>query len=142
MAIRIRTWSGQPKYIGIAGGAKVLYWSDETLAGHPLLITEGEFDCLIAYQVAQKFALPLSVISLASASNSRIAPYWYLKLLGAPTLFARMDKDKAGQHALHELQKLSASVRAVQVPECKDINDYFLKAGEVAVCQWLNTMLD
>jgi DNA primase len=140
-AIRIRTDSGQPKYLSIRGGRTTLYWSDSIVPGDPILLTEGEFDCLITHQTAQSLGISLSTVSLASASNSRINRRWWSRLITSPQLLVRVDDDKAGRGALEELRRLTAAVRAVQVPAEKDINDYYLKAGTDGVAEWLRQLL-
>jgi len=135
--VRVRTDSGQPKYGGIEGGQKALYWADHVMPGTPVVITEGEFDALILWQTSMKLWIDVSVVSLCSAANKDINRVWWRYLQGAPELFLRADDDAAGAAAVAALRTVSASVRAIQVPETKDINDYHQKYGTLAVCNWI-----
>lgn len=122
-AVRIRTDSGIPKYVGIAGGSKALYWADHITPQQPVMIVEGEFDCLIVHQVVSDVVSP---VAIASASNSRINRRWLPFLITAPVIMARMDADGAGQKALAGLQELSSRIHPVSVPVGKDVNEYYL----------------
>ncbi len=95
-ALRVRRAVGDPKYMGVAGGSKALYWSDAILRGLPVLIVEGEFDALTAWQCACDLVSP---VAIASASNADINPYWFPKLIAAPRILARMDDDGGGNKA-------------------------------------------
>jgi DNA primase len=79
--------------------------------------------------------------SIGSAANGHIDPRWYRKLLAAPRILARMDNDAAGDRAAAAIEALSGAVRRVQVPTGKDINDFYLDAGEDALWDWLAASL-
>lgn len=138
-ALRVRTNSGKPKYQGVSGGSKALYWSDFVEPGAPVVMTEGEFDALVVWQAARRLWMDVCPVSIASASNKDINRRWYPKLIGAPMILARFDRDDAGVKALDVLSQLTHAVRAIQVPDAdvKDINDYVLKHGAPALCKWL-----
>ena len=52
-----------------------------------------------------------------------------------------MDADQAGAGAAAQLMAISGSVRSVQVPMGKDMNEFYLRDGEDAVREWVKTML-
>lgn len=135
-AVKVRRATGTPKYVGIKGGSSSgLYWSDKIIPGDSILITEGEFDCLLAWQLANFITSP---VALGSASNHSVNPRWYSKLITSPLLLVRMDNDNAGQKAQRELAKISRAVRLIQVPEEKDITDYHQRMNNpVAVFRWI-----
>jgi DNA primase len=131
--IRVRR-SVEPKYMGVAGGARCLYLSRHIQPGLPVLVCEGEFDALIAWQAAGDLISP---VALASASNAQINPRWYPALIGAPLILARMDEDAAGAKALAKLRAISQVVQPVTVPVGKDINDFYREVGEDVFRQWI-----
>lgn len=141
-ALRFRTDSGEPKYIGVSGGRNSLYWADNVKPGLPLMIVEGEFDCLILAQAIPDLVSPVAIVG---ASNNRINPRWYRHFLFAPIVLARMDQDDAGQKALQNLRELSACVRPIRVPRGKDVNEYFLGCGDshrMRMTAWIENALD
>ncbi len=134
--IKVRRAAGEPRYQQVSGGnlASCLYGVDLVQPGLPLLITEGEFDALIARQVAGDL---MSAVALGSASNWHINPRWYPRLLTVPRILVRMDADAAGAGAAAQLAQLSRAVTCVQVPVGKDVNDFFLTAGLNSVRSWV-----
>ncbi len=131
--IRVRR-AVDPKYMGVSGGARCLYLSRHVQPGLPVLVCEGEFDALMAWQAAGDLISP---VALASASNAQINPRWYSALIGAPLILARMDEDAAGSKALAKLRAISYAVRPVQVPVGKDINDFYREVGEDGFRAWV-----
>lgn len=141
-AVRVRRPPGLdgPKYIGVRGGSKALYWSDEIEERFPVIITEGEFDALCLYIAAYEHA---STVSIASASNKEIAARWKARLLTAPIILARMDGDGAGNKAAALLGSSFSRLATIQVPApYKDVNEFFLGAGREAVQVWVEESLN
>lgn len=136
-AVRVRRAAGDVKYVGISGGSKALYWSDHVKPITPVMITEGEFDALIAWQVARQYKIDLSPVALASASNKKINRRWWAKLTSAPSILTRVDDDDAGRAAITELKKLSRAVFPVQVSIGKDVTDYYLACGGYELAGWM-----
>lgn len=140
-AVRVRRPPGLEgaKYMGIRGGSKALYWSDEVVPTLPILITEGEFDALIAWQsVGPGCPVEVCPVALASASNHRLDHRWLNKFLFAPRIFARLDADSAGMKAVEGLRQMVRTVEAVQVPAPhKDVNELFQAGGYDAMRQWV-----
>lgn len=116
-----------------------LYLADRILPRTPLIITEGEFDALIAWQVGGDFA---RAAAIGSASYARIDRRWYGALLGVPRVIACMDADAAGAGAAAQLALVSSAVKCVQVPVGKDMNEFYLQAGGNAVYTWLKQAAD
>ena len=140
-AVRVRraaVTERNAKYQAVRGGKKTLYWADETAWQHPMMVLEGEFDCLAIWQCAGDL---ISAVAIGSAANKNINRRWWMKLVGAPQIFARMDADSAGQQALATLQQLSRRVRSVQVPRYKDVNDLLRFEGCETVRQWVVSFL-
>lgn len=139
-ALRVRRATGDPKYMGVSGGSKALYWSGAILPGLPILIVEGEFDALVAWQCAADLVSP---VALGSASNADINPYWFPKLMSAPRILARLDDDAAGGKYMPKLAALSQCVVPVRVPAGKDVNEFYELSGfhRDPVRQWLLEVL-
>lgn len=135
--VRVRR-STDPKYLTIPGGRKALYGVDLITPGLPLFIDEGEFNCMVLQQEVGNLVSPLA---LASASNAAINPRWYPHLISAPRIYVRADADAAGQAAVAKLQAISKSVVPVQVPEGKDVNDYYLAVGEDRFYEWIQEIV-
>lgn len=143
-AVRIRRPPGieGAKYMGIRGGSKALYWFDQLESRLPILLVEGEFDALVAWQEAGPGCLvEVCPLALASASNKNLSADWLAGLITAPLIYSRMDADGAGSKANEALQHLSARVRPVSVPEgYKDITELHL-AGAGLVRSWVSDLL-
>jgi len=139
--IKVRRAAGEQRYQQIGGGniRGCLYLADRILPRTPLIITEGEFDALIAWQVGWDFA---RAAAIGSASHARIDRRWYGMLLGVPRVIACMDADAAGAGAAAQLAALSGAVKCVQVPSGKDLNEFYQQVGENAVKEWLQTMVN
>ena len=115
-----------------------LYLADRIEPGQPLVLTEGEFDALTAWQLGWG---KLSVASIGSASNQRINLRWHGKLLAAPRLLVCMDADEAGEKAAIEIATLSRAVKIIQVPTGKDMNEFHCIANGPVAYDWLMSQL-
>ncbi len=139
--IKVRRAAGEQRYQQVSGGhlKGCLYLADNIQPGLPLFLTEGEFDALTAWQIGWG---KISVASIGSASNQHINLCWYGKLLAAPRLLVCMDADEAGERAASEIATLSRAVKRVQVPLGKDLNEFYLRAGQRLVGEWLKLVSD
>lgn len=134
--IKVRRAAGQQRYQQLSGGniKGGLYLADDLQPGLPLLLTEGEFDALISQQIGTGL---ISAAAIGSAANRDINPRWFPKLIAAPKILVRMDADQAGAGAAAQIASLSQAVRCVQVPQGKDVNEFYLSAGQAAVQAWM-----
>lgn len=48
-----------------------------------------------------------------------------------------MDADEAGEKAATELATISSAVKIIQVPTGKDMNEFYLQAGQHLASEWL-----
>ncbi|MBZ0277637.1 MAG: toprim domain-containing protein [Anaerolineae bacterium] len=137
--IKVRRAAGEPRYQQVRGGriSHSLYLGDDIRPGLPILLTEGEFDALIARQVGEGL---ISAAAIGSAANRRITPRWYPKFLTAPSILIRMDADQAGQGAASQIASLSQAARCIQVPQGKDVNEFYLMGGYGVVREWIKTI--
>lgn len=134
-ALRVRTFDNPKlsKYVN-ATGSKVsgtLYGAGALAAGKPVLMVEGEFDCLLAQQDAGD---TLAVVTLGPASN-RLSAHWRAVLLKAPVIYLALDNDAAGQQAAAALVEAlaGADVRLLHYPDgMKDYTDYRHAGGTLA----------
>lgn len=137
-AVKFRRSAGDPKYIQLAGGnqANALYNADAIRAGLPVFIVEGEFDVLVAQQLAGDLAV---FVTLGSASN-RLSQRWVSTIADKKVVLA-LDNDQAGREAT---EKIAASLSAVSLASplsesAKDITDYVLADGDLRA--WVSAAL-
>ncbi len=133
--------AGEQRCQQVSGGniRGCLYLADRILPRTPLIITEGEFDALIAMQVSEDFARSAAI---GSASHARIDRRWYGTLLGVPRVIACMDADAAGAGASAQIATISGAVKCLQVPSGKDLSEFYQQTGENTVKEWLQTMVN
>ena len=139
-AVRIRTRTGKlaiaaeyddsyldNKYMSITGSRQTagLFGADGFDAGKTVIITEGEFDAMLASQTSGFHA-----ITRGSAGDHRnISDIWLSKLSLADQIYGILDTDAAGQAASQALlQKLDNFV-PLTLPSGKDISEYLLENG-------------
>ncbi len=139
--IKIRQPEGiDPKYRMIKGGHKALYGGDRVQGRPDLILCEGEFDSLLAWQAAAGVA---DVVTLASASANPAADDIPL-LAGARRIWAAYDTDKAGKEGAAKLAALSGRIQRLAWPDnapatAKDITDLW-RAG-ILLAPWLMQQL-
>lgn len=135
-AIKVRRANDEPKYAQIAGGSSGgLYNGDALTGARAVLFCEGEFDALLAHQEADGMVAAVTLGSAASTLNDR----WAMDLLPVPLILVAYDSDGAGMRGAAKLQMLSNRVHAIEVPEGKDITDYYKRGGDVFT--WLSQQL-
>jgi len=139
--IKVRRAAGQQRYQQVSGGniKGGLYNADTIQPGLPILITEGEFDTLIAHQAGTGL---ISSVAIGSATNKRINSRWFPQFITAPSIFIRMDDDQAGQGASEKIVGLSQASRTIQVPLGKDVNDFYLLVGQGIVRDWISAIIE
>lgn len=115
---------------------------DETLSGHPVIITEGEFDCISVIQAG--FPRCVSVpdgwsTKADEADGAKMKPILEAEELmrKAPCIIVAADADVTGEAFIRAIAALFEDqivVKAVRWPEdCKDANDVLCKydVGEI-----------
>lgn len=148
---KYRTITGEKRF-SQDKDAKKLFWNfdallDETLRDQPLIITEGEFDAMVAMQCG--FARVVSVPDgappeIITDPDSR--KYTYVAeamslLSKAPYVVLAVDGDRAGQNLRHDLEVRIGRHRCrwVKYPSgCKDLNDVFMQYGQAMVVEIIN----
>lgn len=118
--------------------------SDVTLYNQPLIITEGEWDALIAIQCGFVKTVSVPTGAPQSAIEGDSKKYRYLTGLAEmlptkiPFIILAVDDDKAGRNLFHDLSLRLGKVycRYVIYPEgCKDLNEVYLKHGRDKVIE-------
>ena len=134
--IKVRRAAGEQRYHQVSGGniKGGLYLADTIKPGLPILITEGEFDALIARQAGIEM---IASAAIGSASNKRINSRWFPKFITAPSILIRMDNDQAGQGASEQIAGLSQATRCIQVPQGKDVNEFYILSRHETVRNWI-----
>jgi twinkle protein len=122
-------------------GAPLAFWNgdaihDRTLRDAPLIITEGEFDGMVAMQAGHRRVV--SVPNGAPPAYGQKYPWLdpYLSALKeiSPIVLA-VDGDNAGANLLHDLALQLGRVKCkwVSYPTGKDLNDLWLAGGPALV---------
>ena len=139
--MKVRRAVGEQRYHQVSGGniKGSLYLADDIKPGLPIMLTEGEFDALITRQAGMGL---ISAAAIGSAANRRINARWFPKFITVPSILIRMDDDLAGQGASEQISRLSQAVKCVQVPQGKDINEFYLMAGQAPVGKWIKASLE
>jgi DNA primase len=136
--IKVRRAAGKPKYVQVGGGkiSAGLYNAHNIRPGKPLLLTEGEFDCLLIQQVAGDL---VNVATLGSATT-KLSYHWLATLATCNPILACYDNDEAGSKGGGSLASLSARIVNVRVPVGKDPTD--LEMSEPgALREWILSLL-
>lgn len=116
------------KYRRVAGGASgTLYAPWDWEKGRPVLLTEGEFDAMVAWQAVGDLC---NVGTFGSASNAGIPARWLPRFATAPAILVATDPDTAGNRAAARFGMLSARVRRVTLPAGQDVSDFVVSGGD------------
>lgn len=132
-------------------GAPLLLWNadalshPEVLAGAPVVITEGEWDALVAltarvpHVVSVPNGAPSSITDEPENAKRYEWVYRHLKELEQVKQFViAADGDEAGMNLAHDLVSLLGAERCrwIKYPDgCKDLNDVALAFGHAAVAE-------
>lgn len=117
----------RPKYHAVHGSVLTLFGSLRLKERKTLVLAEGEFDAMLAWQAAGDL---VDVASLGSASKG-IDPRAAMYLLGATRIFVALDADKAGETGAVKLLASSPRMRRIDVPAGQDLTDYAVGGGDV-----------
>lgn len=145
---KYRTIAGEKRFCQDADAVKC-FWNmdvitDPSLANEPLIITEGEFDAMIAIQCG--YQRTVSVPDGAPAEQIGDGPsrkYDFLDtapqaLKDVREIILATDGDGPGTNLMHDLALRLGRARCkwVKYPkECKDLNDAFRQYGEKGVTE-------
>ena len=134
--IKIRQFERGPKYLHITGSVPALFGTESLLGAPLILLTEGEFDCMLTWKILRDIA---GVATLGSASKKLDLAQWARYLLPAKEIIAVLDTDHAGKTGAHYLAGLSSQIHPVRIPSLipsgKDITDFVQAGGDL--WEWL-----
>lgn len=127
--------SREGKYRHVTGGGDSWpYGTDSCKGREALLLTEGEFDQLLAWQEAGDL---LDVLAMKSLRRE-----WLSLLLPYPRILAAYDRDRAGAAFGRALTETTARVHLVQVPleqDKADLTKFHQAGGDLRL--WLEIQL-
>lgn len=136
--VKIRRPAGEPRYIGIAGGHPLLFGADQLTGKADLLLTEGEFDAMLAWQEARDLVDVATLGSCNATPRGRTFPY----LLPYRRLLVAYDVDQPGEEGA---AKWSWTARATRIPppladgQGKDLTDFWRAGGDLRT--WLAAVI-
>lgn len=123
---KVRRPAGDPKYMYARGSRPALYGVD-LLQGHAdLVLTEGEFDCILAHRLVADRA---DVATLGSASDRDIR-MWLPVLVRYQRIWLGFDRDEAGEKARTRWLAMTRRARVLNVPAGKDWTDAWRELGD------------
>lgn len=135
-AINVRRPTGEPKYKMVAGSSRRgLYLGEEIVPGRPTLLTEGEFDALLAWQLVRDL---VNVATLGSAGDrpDRTA---ILQLITSPLILVAYDADPAGSEGAEFWRGATARVHRIPIPCGNDITEFHQHGGDFGT--WIRGQL-
>lgn len=122
-----------PKYLSLTGSKPGLFNYDGVNKNTPLIICEGEFDCMIIYQSGFK-----NVVSVGAGANSLtdLIEQYKTFLDGFESLIIFSDNDEAGRSMERDfLKAFPDKVRLIDklIMQLKDANEEYLKGGAESI---------
>lgn len=122
--VKARQLGGNVKYLSIRGGVNTMFGVDRMKRdSRPLLIVEGEFDAMVAWQECADY---VDVVALPGAGQ-RLSMADMMMLSTRRRILACFDDDEAGKKGLRYMQSISTAVEPVTTPGgCHDLNDALL----------------
>ena len=134
-AVRIRTHDEDThldKYLNIRGSkpASGLFTANNIEADKPVLMLEGEFDALLAYQ-----ELGIPAVTRGSAGNHHNIPSNIKEILEQANIIVSIfDNDLAGQEASRKISDQFNNIIPLKLPVGKDFTDYIINhSGDIEI---------
>jgi DNA primase len=116
------------KYRLVTGSRRVLFGCDHLTGKPDVLITEGEFDALLAWQEAREH---IDVLTMGAAKDLP-AGTWLAYLLSGQRFYIATDTDEPGNAAAAKWAGLLGERgQRAAVPTGKDITEYWQSGGDV-----------
>jgi len=122
------------KFSALRGGRATLFGADHLVGLPLLLLAEGEFDALLAWQAVHD----LCDVASPGGASRRLTPSDRALLTRAWVILAVYDADPAGAAGAARLGALSRRFRPVQ-PPAHDLTDYWRQGGDLRA--WLATLV-
>jgi DNA primase len=120
--------AGKPKYIQPRGSKAALFGADDLgNEGRLLLLTEGEFDCVLGKQELGDLVDVATLGGAARGIDARWLPY----LLPYKRILAAYDQDEAGQKGSTKLSQASRRIVRINFADGGDLTDFYLAGGDL-----------
>lgn len=135
-ALRVRLFSGSPKYRYVKGSMAIPYHLTRLdRLDAPVVIVESELDAVLLYQEAGDL---VHAVALGSATNK---PDSYIRglLRVATSIFVCLDYDDPGIEAWGWWEHNYPDAHRVFAPKGKDVGDFILGGGSVR--EWVEDMI-
>lgn len=127
----VPAWRPEAKYMALKGSAGKALFGAGGLAGREvLLLCEGEFDAMLAWQELHDL---VDVVALGGATkgNHGLPGRWRLRLLHYRAILAAYDADGAGQAGAAKIAAHSRRVVPVTVPSGGDLTGFWRDGGDL-----------
>lgn len=127
--VNVRRFNSTSKYLQLRGSQPGIFGAD-TIYDHPITyIVEGEFDAMLLEHVAGDL---IGVCTLGSASSRHLSSKWLSYFLQCQRIYLVGDNDLAGREWAEALMSASQRLKNIQVPEGKDITDFWRMGGDLS----------
>jgi DNA primase len=140
LKIRTNGRDGKPKYTLVKGSRPAaLFNADGLRGGDKCLVTEGEFNAMIATQEGGDL---IPVASMGGSASNRIdLATWGVYFMLTKLVLAQFDNDEAGEAgALALYDSLGERVKLAALPGTMDLNDFHLSGGDIR--EWIKGYLE
>jgi len=136
-ALKVRQPDGYiPKYPQVTGGHAALFGTWTLSTRSIVLLAEGEFDAMLAWQEAGDL---IGVASTTGGAKTWLGS-WAVHLLAARTILVAYDNDQTGDEAAtHVVASIGSRARRVRVSVGKDITEFWQGGGNVR--DWVVSLL-
>jgi hypothetical protein len=122
-----------PKYVQIRDSRTILYGADQAGDFRYMVLTEGEFDCLLLRQEAGDF---VAVATLGSATEDDFPAHALPVILKLDRILIAYDADGAGTKGTVKLRaRYPGLTRILMKPGSGDLTDYHMVGGSLRA--WL-----
>jgi hypothetical protein len=105
--------------------------------GRPILLLEGEFDLILAWQEGLTDFVDLGTFG---GAEQPVPGRWLPYLLPSPVIFEAYDTDAAGRVGASKLAEITNRLRSAPVPEGSDLTDFHQAGGDLRA--WMRYHLD
>ena len=120
------------KYIQLKGSKTALFGADYLRAnGRPLLLCEGERDCLLTWQ---ELGGLVDAATLGGAGKRHLGR-WRLWLLPYKQVLVVYDSDTAGRCGAASLEEMNPRTVSIPLPHGSDLTDFHVNGGDLRT--WL-----
>jgi DNA primase len=137
--IKIRRPAGDPKYRKLKGSQSGVFGLHNVLSANTVILTEGEFDAMLLDHAIWENS-EIGVATFGS-STDRLDPVTYgWAFQRAQRIIAAYDIDAAGLSGQTALSLISGKVTRAEIPQGKDITDYWKAGGDLAA--WVQFQME